>query len=70
MPISNKLLNNFDIGNEMGVAIRWINLPGIPHRENCDFSIFLINLATSMGDVYITSKDKTPSLRCTFGDGS
>ena len=32
-PISNKLLNNLYSGNETGVDIKDINLPGIPQCE-------------------------------------
>ena len=69
-PISNKLLNNLDIENEIGVAIICINLPGIPHCENCDFLIFRINFATSIGDVFKLFNEETPSFCCKFGAGS
>ena len=51
-PISNRLLNNLDIENDIVVEIIWMNFPGIPHWEKCDFLIFLINFATSMGEVF------------------
>ena len=51
-PASNKLLNNLDIENEMGVEIRWINFPGMPQCDRWDLFIFLINFATSIGEVF------------------
>ena len=62
--------NNLDIEKEKGVAIKLIRFPGSPHWEKCDFLIFLINLATSNGDVLLQFKDGIPSLRYKFGTGS
>ena len=55
-PISNKLLNNLDIENDIGVAIMWINLPGIPHWDICYCLIFWIHFAISIGEVFILFK--------------
>ena len=55
---------------KIGDVIKLINFPGSPHWEKCEFLIFLINLATSNGDVLIQFNDGIPSLRCKFGTWS
>ena len=59
-PTSKRLLKSLDIENEMGVEIKLINFPGIPHSENCDFLMCLANFATSIGDVFKTFKGGIP----------
>ena len=52
-PSSNKLLNSLDKENDIGVEIKWINLPGMPQCDKYDCLIFLIILATSIGEVCV-----------------
>ena len=66
-PISNKLLKSIEREKETGVEIIWINLPGMPQYEKCDFLIFRIILATSMGEVFNILKVAAPSFLCKFG---
>ena len=54
----------------MGVEMRLINFPGIPHSDNWDFFIFLANFATSIGDVFNKDNDETPSFWSRIGIGS
>ena len=35
-PTSKRLLNSLDMEKEMGVEMRLINFPGIPHSDNWD----------------------------------
>ena len=55
-PISKWLLNSLESEKEISVDINCRNLPEIPHGEMCDFFKFLINLATSIGDVFKRDK--------------
>ena len=69
-PTSKRLLKSLDIENEMGVEIKLINFPGIPHSENCDFLMCLANFATSIGDVFKTFKGGIPYFFSRIGIGS
>ena len=66
-PISNKLLNNLDNEKDIGVEMKCINFPGMPQCDKYDCLIFLIILATSIGEVFKVFKLETPSFLCKFG---
>ena len=69
-PTSKRLLNSLDIEKDMGVEMRLINFPGIPHSDSWDFFMVLVNFATSIGDVFNTDNDETFVIRSRIGIGS
>ena len=55
---------------EIGCEMILMNIPDIPQQEACDFLIFLMNLAISIGEVFNKSKSGIPSFLTSLGAGS